>query len=70
MVQGTPARHLFKCAGDSNLDSSQAEGPNRLSTTQAESHSWVHTTGSVRLEGSRWKADLLTKTLGGHSCTF
>ena len=25
---------------------------------------------SVRLEDSPWEVDLLTKTLGGHQCTF
>ena len=35
-VQGTPVRRLFKRTGDSNLGVSQAEGPNRSSTTWAE----------------------------------
>ena len=47
MAQGTLARHLFKCAGDSNLDPSQAEGPNHSSTTQVESHNRVLQSGTI-----------------------
>ena len=73
-VQGTPARRLFKRAGDSNLDTGQAEGPDCSSTAWAESHNGtshssptrVHATDSVRLEDSCQEADLLTKTPGGH----
>ena len=65
-AQGTPARHLFRRASDSNLDMSQAEGPNCSSTAWAEALIRVHATGSVRLEDSCQEVDLLTKTLGGH----
>ena len=40
-AQGTPVRHLFKRTGDSNLDTSQAEGPNCSSTAWAGSHDGV-----------------------------
>ena len=70
MAKGTLARHLFKHTSDSNLNTSQAEGPDCSSTAQAESHMWVCMTGNVRLEDSHWEVNLLTKTLGGHLCTY
>ena len=68
-AKGAPARHLFRCAGDSNLDASQAEGPEPFVYYSGGIPQQVCAAGSVRLEGSHREADLLTKTPGGHSCT-
>ena len=46
-AQGTPVRHLFKCTSDSNLDTSQVEGPNCSSTVWVESHSSALRPGTI-----------------------
>ena len=46
-VQGTLVRHLFKRTGDSNLDTSQAEGPNCSSTAWVESHNGTPQPGTI-----------------------
>ena len=69
-AKGTPVRRLFKHTGDSNLGSEQAEGPKPFVYCQGGIPVRVRAAGSVRLEDSRREVDLLTKTLGGHQCTF
>ena len=70
MRKGTLVRCLFKRTGDSNLDASQAEGPEPFVYHLGGIPQQVCATGSVRLEDSRQEVNLLTKTPGGHSCTF
>ena len=69
-AEGTPVGRLFKRTGDSSLDASQAEGPRLFVYRLGGIPLRVRAASSVRLEDSRREVDLLTKTPGGHLCTF
>ena len=69
-AEGTPVGRLFKRTGDSSLDAGQAEGPRLFVYCLGGIPLRVHAASSVRLEDSRREVDLLTKTPGGHLCTF